>query len=345
MRYLSSLLILPFLLIACQGQQSKTATVVPSVELDDQIWTVFQDSKGHYWFGSNGQGVYLWNGKDLQQITTAHGLINNSIRGIQEDHQGRIFVETQAGISQYNGFIWTTLEPIAASVDAWKLEPNDLWFNCLGSLNHVYRFDGQNLYELPLPKQDLATTLGIQEDQERYSPYAVYGIDKDKTGNLWLGTATAGAFRYDGQRFLWIGEKELSTLPDGRVPGVRSMLQDQEGYFWLSHFKRQYKMDSTAPKGYTTHQRVDLPPHLVQDKILYFNAGLVDQQGNLWMTTYGGGVWKYDGNQLSNQEIHNGTTTVLLTSIYQDKQGTIWLGTNNDGCYRQEGATFKKFAP
>ena len=56
------------------------------------------------------------------------------------------------------------------------------------------------------------------------SPYAIYGLNKDKDGNIWFGTVTAGVFRYDGTSFLWIAEKELSTLPDGRVLGVRSIL-------------------------------------------------------------------------------------------------------------------------
>jgi hypothetical protein len=32
-------------------------------------------------------------------------------------------------------------------------------------------------------------------------------------------------------RTIMVWRKELSTLPDGRVPGVRSMLQDKNGYF------------------------------------------------------------------------------------------------------------------
>ena len=63
------------------------------------------------------------------------------------------------------------------------------------------------------------------------------------------------------------------------------------------------------------------------------------------MTTYGGGVWKYDGESLSNLEIHNGIETILLVSIYQDSNGTLWLGTNNDGVYKQNGEAFEKFVP
>ena len=35
-----------------------------------------------------------------------------------------------------------------------------------------------------------------------------------------------------------------------------------------------------------------------------------DENGDLWMTTYRGGVWKYNGKMLSNFEIKNGTEEI-----------------------------------
>ena len=142
---------------------------------------------------------------------------------------------------------------------------------------------------------------------------------------------------------LWFGEKELSTLPDGRVPGVRSMIQDKDGYFWLSNFYSKYRIDPVLPKGYEKLKAVALPIEITKDKILYFNAGIADEAGNLWMTTYKGGVWKYDGKTLTNIEVKKGTENVLLITIYQDNNGTIWLGTDNDGVYKQSGDKFEKF--
>ncbi len=324
-------------------RRSKTGTYVS--EIYHQIWNVYQDRKGHYWFGSNGNGLYYYDEQSLTLFTTHDGLTDNSIRSIQEDNQGYIYIETPYGVSKYDGTSFVPLDIISSSDNQWKLEPDDLWFNCNGNANHVYRYDGINLYELALPKQNIRDSLGIHEDGLSYSPYTVFGIDKDKEGHLWLGTVIAGAFRYDGESFLWIGDKEISRLPDGREPGVRSMLQDRDGYMWLSNFKSKYAIDANSPNRYTKLKAIDIPDHIVRDKLLYFNSGLTDSEGNLWMTTYGGGVWKYDGQTLSNTEIKNEHQKVLLISIYQDNKGTIWLGTNNDGVYRQSGDGFEKFEP
>lgn len=342
-------------ILSCCGQvnsEHKQAETKPleigktAFELDNQIWKIFQDSKGKYWFGSNGNGIYYLDGNQLKLFTTIDGLVNDTIRGIQEDIDGNIYIETPEGINKFDGKQFTTLKPIKSFYNQWKLNPTDLWFGY--NANDLYRYDGDSLFELKLPRKDLKKAFGIEPQgvpfkEYNNSPYAVFGVNKDKEGNIWFGTVTAGSFRYDGNSFLWFGEKELSTLPDGRVPGVRSMIQDKNGYFWLSNFYSKYKINPNLPNGYEKIKAVDLPKEIVKDKILYFNAGITDKEGNLWMTTYRGGVWKYDGKTLSNLEIKNDTENVLLICIYQDNNGTIWLGTDNDGVYKQNGDKFEKF--
>lgn len=304
-------------------------------ELHTKIWRIFQDSKGKYWFGSDGKGIYHLNGNELKQFSTVDGLVNDSIRGFQEDADGNIYIETHKGISKFDGRKFTTLKVIRSSHNQWKLEPNDLWFGFYNA-NDLYRYDGDSLYELKLPRQDLKKAFGIDTLISPFNPYSVYGVNKDKDGNIWFGTFTAGAFRYDGKSFLWIDEKELSTLPDGRVPAVRSIIQDKDGYFWLSNFISKYKIEASG-SAYKKLKGIE------KDHPHYFNSGLSDNKGNLWMATYSGGVWKYDGKTLSKFEIASEIEDVLLVSIYQDKNGILWLGTDNDGVYKQNGEKFEKF--
>lgn len=331
---------------SCNGQlkseDKKTETETKAIgkvvsELDNQIWRIFQDSKGNHWFGSNGKGIYFLNGNELKLYTTVDGLANDSIRGIQEDIDGNIYIETQKGISKFDGNKFTTLKAIKSSHNPWKLEPNDLWFGY--NANDLFRYDGDSLFELKLPRKDLKKAFGIDTLISPFNsnnPYSVYGINKDKDGNIWFGTFVAGAFRYDGKSFMWFDEKELSILPDGTAGGVRSIIQDKDGYFWLSNFKSKYKIESN-------YLRYEKTKGVEKEKPHYFNSGIVDKDGNLWMTTYGGGIWKYDGKELTNLEVKKGLENVLLVSIYQDKDGTIWLGTNNDGVYKQNGNKFEKY--
>ena len=326
---------------------SSFGTVV--TELDNQIWEVFQDRLGNFWFGSKAKGVFYYDGKKLIQYTTKDGLIDDDIRSIQEDPLGNVFIGTPSGVNKFDGEKFTEVQILKSKESNWKLEPNDLWFNCNG--NNLYRYNGQYLIELNLPEQNLEKAFGrkvygVGFADMNNSPYAVYGINKDKKGNLWLGTVTVGAFRYDGTSFLWIAEPELSTLPDGRVPGVRSILEDKNGFFWLSNFRSKYRIynEGKHPK-YEKQNGTNISSGLFEDRIPYFLSGLSDSDENLWMITYAGGVWKYDGAELTNYPIPHESLDVLLISICMDKEGKIWLGSDNDGVYTFDGDRFEKFVP
>ena len=341
-------------LSSCQGQETSVKKEGHNSsfskgelvsELDSKIWNIYQDQSDRYWFGSNGNGLFLYDGEELRKFTIEDGLIDNSIRGMQGDKLGNIFIETPKGVSKYDGSTFTTLEPILSSKNQWKLEADDLWFNCNGNPQDVYRYDGKSLFQLKLPRKGLDKAFGINAEELSYSPYAVFGINRDSKGNIWFGTVLAGAFRYDGKSFLWIAEKELSRLPDGREPGVRSIIEDISGNFWLSNFISKYALNSKLSSGYERLKGVDMSKGQFTDRIPYFNSGLLDNNGDLWMTTYGGGVWNYNGENLVNIPVKDDATEVLLISIYKDNDGALWLGTNNAGVYKYNGESFENFEP
>jgi len=316
-------------------------------QLDNDIWAIHQDQDDNYWFGSNEHGVYVYDGTNVNQYTEEDGLVDNSIRGFQEDQDGNLYIETPDGISRYDGSTFETLRVNAVMANEWRLEPDDLWFNC--NSNTLNRYDGEYLYDLALPEVNLDSifeteVVGLGFKDMNHSPYAVYGIDKDQDGNLWIGTITAGAYRYDGHSFLHVGEKELTTLPDGRVPGVRSMLQDKDGYVWLSNFVSKYQV--TSQDSIQAYQKLDGIANLSDyfpERLPYYNSGLVDRDGNLWMTTYTGGVWMYDGAQLANYKVESKTNEALLLTIYEDNNGVIWVGSRNTGVFRFDGERFEHF--
>ena len=332
-------------------QNLSEATGFKVNQLDKQIWSIFQDQNDKYWFGSRDNGVYVYDGKQIIQFLEADGLIDNSIRGIQGDQEGNVYIETPKGVSKYDGKKFTSLHPSSSPDNQWQLSNNDLWFNCNGNPNEVFRYDGESLIELSLPRMDLKKafgeeTFGVGFQDMNNSPYSVYGIDKDRAGNVWFGTVSAGAFRYDGNSFLWIGEKELSTLPDGRVPGVRSILEDKDGYFWVSNFISKYYIpDSKTSNQYKKIEGINTDTDVLEDVLPYFNSGITDHQGNLWMSTYNDGLFKYDGKELQHFTISDEGTDALLIGIHEDKDHVLWLGSDNLGVFMFNGDKFEKFNP
>ena len=66
------------------------------------IRKMYQDNKGNYWFGTNGDGVIRYNGESLDQFTVNEGFGGTAVRGIVEDKEGNIWFGTSGGLSKYD---------------------------------------------------------------------------------------------------------------------------------------------------------------------------------------------------------------------------------------------------
>ncbi len=82
---------------------SASALTIDTLKFSSGIGAIFQDSKGNYWFGSNREGVAVYNGKSFTYFTNEDGLTDNQIHSIQEDKQGVIWFNTQKGVCSYDG--------------------------------------------------------------------------------------------------------------------------------------------------------------------------------------------------------------------------------------------------
>lgn len=327
------------------------------IKMSPKLWVVFQDRRNIYWFGSDGDGVYRQSGKTITHFTTKDGLINDQIREIQEDKAGNIFFTTLEGISKFDGQAFTTLtvEESKAPDKGWRLNPDDLWFKGLyGKRGHngPFRYDGKSLYLLKFPKHPLEDEFHAQNPSAASSSYEVYKIYKDSRGHLWFGTLICGACRYDGQSWDWLHENHLTVTPNGGGIGVRSIMEDRDGAFWITNTRHRFIV---LPKD-KTHQGTGLVEYRREvgasprtdagdQAAIYSNAILKDNKQDLWMVTYRTGVWRYDGKALMHYPVTEGGKPVLVVSISRDNQGDLWLGTQEAGAYKLNGKTFEKYRP
>ena len=71
--------------------------------------------------------------------------------------------------------------------------------------------------------------------------------------------------------------------------------------------------------------------------------GYIDKSGNLWFSTYGGGVSRYDGKSFTNYTIAQGLAYNVVWGIFEDRKGNYWFGTDGAGVSRYDGRSFKNF--
>jgi ligand-binding sensor domain-containing protein len=345
---------------SCNGQSSAKAensTGKPAVEagvtvsrLGDSIWQVYQDRKNNLWFGSNGQGVFRYDGKTIRNFTTKSGLCNDSIRQILEDESGNMYFSTLGGINKFDGERFTTLHPVKSN--EWKLEKNDMWFYMLGKRDEhgPYRWDGKNLYNLQFPQHFLHDEFYAKGINPFFSPYEIYSIYKDRSGALWFGTSVFGACRFDGKTLKWMYERDLTIVPNGGSFGIRSVYEDRQGSFWICNTMHRYIFDleETARTDRLKYRKVTGIGNAQAfggDDCIYYSASIEDNQGNIWLTTWAQGVYRYDGKNITHYPVKEGSKNVNLVSMYKDNQGSLWLGTPENGTFRFNGKAFERFMP
>lgn len=335
--------------------QPPTAHAAPIVtgdtvtEFDTTIRTVFQAMDDAYWFGSDGQGVYRWegDGKPLVRFTSKHGLAGDHVCGVQQDRAGNIIVYSESGgVSMLDGRGFTRLAARDPSKCEWKLAPDDLWFPAGQDTGAVYRWDGTSLHRLMFP----ATAAGDAHyaavprskfPNAKYSPYDVYTIFKDSKGCVWFGTAMLGACRYDGSTFAWAGTGENGSF------GVRSIVEDKDGAFWLSNCVSRFVEDPhDDPHDAAEPPRYRKEPGIATgaDPYSVFVSTVRDNHGVLWMATLGGGVFRYDGTTWTHFPVTHDGQPIWVNQLYLDRKNALWLGTQEHGMYRLDGAAFKKFS-
>lgn len=322
-------------------------------ELGRNIMLVFQDKKNHYWFGSWEDGLYKYDGGKILHFTTKSGLPNNRIDEIKEDNFGNIYFNTSNGIIKYNGGKFHLLK-VTALNNQWKLEPNDLWFKDGWNSGFVFRYDGKYLYKLPLPKTKLGEDY-ILKNPNNPNPYTVYSIYEDSKDNVWFGTGGLGAFRYNGKSFDWILEKDVVEIlndPSEGSNGVRSIIEDNEGYFWFNSMFRYnvYDNKKTIKNNlestfYSREKSIGSLDGKSDGKLNEYLSIAKDNNNELWVATYTAGVYHYDGKKIKHYIVKDKSKEITLFTIYKDNAGHLWLGTHETGAYKFNGQTFERFKP
>ncbi len=346
------------LLTSCIGQSPSSKVSIGNTvsEMSNSILLIYQAENGDYWFGSDIDGVYRYDGKAITHFSANDGLSDNRIRSIQEDKVGNIYFATLGGISKFVGQTFTTLIAIKATsaTDNWKLQPDDLWFTMTGKNGEKgpYRYDGVNLYQLEFPKHYLADSYFAKNPDRPWSPYEVYSIYKDRNGSIWFGTAAFGLCRYDGESISWLYEDHLTNVPNGGSFGIRAVIEDVRGKFWICNTNYRYAISvdeiDDGNKGLIKYEREKGIENIKSSNGndgVYFMSAINDDDGNLWMATYDQGVWCYDGKTTKQYLVKDGAENATLFSIYKDRQGALWLGTHAAGAYKFNGRNFEKFVP
>jgi ligand-binding sensor domain-containing protein len=304
---------------------------------------MLEDQSGQLWVGFQGSGLVRYSGQRLTTFTEKDGLPNNAVFGLWEDRQERLWINTAKGTCLYDGAQFTLLEATKGQRRGVVLEDRHghLWTEQANG-PHVDRWDGKHFERHTLPVRDASLVRSVRP------------LLEDRVGRLWFSARGSGGglYLYDGTR--WTPFTNDIDQPHHQIS---RMLQDRHGRLWFAGEQGVSRYDGQKVDRFTTehglaHNSVgDLVE--AQDGRLWFatDGGLsrydgqtftnftaehslsprelmLDRDGHLWLTTFGVGVARFDGQVFQYITVKEGLAHNGVHPILQDHHGDIWIGTD-----------------
>ena len=290
-------------------------------QISQVVRTVYQDSRGDFWFGTQNGAFKLSNDSlvhiDGIQSESGKGV---TIKDITEDRFGKIWFGHTDGIScvskdtvlnyyEKDGLI---------SYDVWCLEAassGNIW---IGTLNGLCVFNGTTFTPFTLPEGRIDSTLGIS------STKMIHSIMEDSRGTIWIST-NAGLFSFSNNELVNVSGK--LNLPTNFINAI---FEDCNGSLWISSNIGLYNLRGDSLNCITT------------DKIhLEKGIGSVaqDKDGKIWFVANQHYLYTYAKNEIIEYQKTEENKGPVIFQIYNDQEDRLWF-VGYGGAFRMQNGKF-----
>ena len=254
----------------------------------------------------SNNGVYRYDGVSFVNFSTKDGLCSNQVYSIIEDKDGI------------------------------------LWF---GTGDGLCRYDRTTFIHVPIPWSNISSPW-LDKVYPVVNPNQVMCMLQDRNGVFWLGTNGAGAYRYDGERFINYLSHEGRKSEGGLHNNIiHSILEDTAGNIWFTSINHG-GVSRFDGESFTHYSMKD---GLSDDMV---RSSYQDREGKIWFGTHGkfansgerdGGLDFYDGKSFTQLKQKDGLLRGHIISIYEDKKGLLWLGRGVGSMSIYDGEVFTPF--
>lgn len=263
---------------------------------NEYVFSIFVDSQGNKWFGTNGGGVSRLRDGKWKTFFPMHGLADYWIYSFAEQADGTLWIGTWAGANSYDPKTEKFTTYVKELINEWVYglgvdSQQRVWFGTEGGVsmfdgkqwqewNHEDGMGAPNTESLPpstntglgtRSRHDLST---LQLGRDTYNPNYVFSILVDDHDQIWAGTWGGGVARYDGSSW------HNLTTQDGLAGNiVYSIARDSEGAFWFGTNAGLSRYDGSHWQTFTTAE--GLAGNSIYDIQL-------TPTGEIWVATQGG---------------------------------------------------------
>jgi signal transduction histidine kinase/ligand-binding sensor domain-containing protein len=318
------------------------------------ITSIYEDSGGVLWFGSNGNGLFRYDPK-AQRFTHRHNETTKlslwrgtSIRSLCQTRDGTLWMGT-AGIrllrmNRATGEV-TPLQVAQPNVPPLELvfsilqdRTGALWIGSSGGLFKVDWRDG---------KAGRISWYKPEPDAPRGSARnAVYKIIEDRSGEIWIaaGNTLSRLDRATGHFVSFLYDaRDPDTIPGDPYTFIH---QDRSGLFWLGTTDGLLRFDPPTASFKRYRNKPKDAASLSHNVVRAIVEDPFEPDKILWLGTAGGGLNRFDKQTetFAHFTEKDGLPNNVVYAILSDKEGNLWMSTNHGlARFNPRTRTFKNF--
>lgn len=237
------------------------------------IRSLFEDSKGRLWIGTNDSGIVMMENDIFNEITMPEDNSFLCIRDFEEGADGTIYAASNSGIGEITDNVikpYKTEEMEGVTVYSVAEDKNGRIWGAT-SLGNCVIFDKGQL-------------VGFAESELFFDEYDIYSVDSDKHGNIILGSSSNEVavveILSDTIEKSSFDVKKYST---GDVNTHNKVTAFGDGYILVSGING---LAVIYPDGRYVNFGED-------DKAMAVNAAIADYENDIWLASSSYGVVKY----------------------------------------------------
>jgi ligand-binding sensor domain-containing protein len=266
----------------------KTFTNITNKVSSARFFSVLEDGKGNFWFGSIGSGVFLYDGKSFKNFTTRDGLAGNEVTCIYEDKTGNIWFGAEGGASRYDGKLFQNYMMTGGVNSIIEDKTGKFWF---ATADNTFVYDGKTFTVFTHNGKPLTNVRSIIED---------------KKGNIWLG-GKDGLWRYNAGTFTNFSQNFVGYIYEDKKANIWTSSENAKGQDWtLSLSDQRFLSGLASTRGqwllsrYDEKSLSDKKPTATEitNKPMIFGI-LEDDKGSIWFGAVDG-VYRYDGSIITD---------------------------------------------
>jgi len=320
-----------------------------------RISSLFYDSSGFLWIGTNGDGLYLYNINDdsfmhfVHSQGTEYNLSDNFIKTIFEDDTGIIWIGTgNGGLSKYDKNKYHFKAYLPGTGNQGGLNNNFVWAICedqdrgdllVGTSAGINRIN-RKTKKIKYIRHNPVDPGSLCNDR-------IHAIHKDNDGDLWVAT-------FDGLSLLKKGDvkyihffhdpDDISSISHNNVYCI---FEDTKGHLWFGTYNGLNRFDK---KTQTFFRYLNIPDDGLSISCNTVYCILEDSCNDFWVGTYDG-LNKMDRKTGSfKRYLHipgepSSLSNNSIFCLYEDSGKNLWVGTWSGGVnqYHREKEMFSAY--